>query len=119
MSQRVVESTIGRLITDAAFRERFFMEPAAVCRDHGLDLTPNELSALLPLDPHLFKSLAGHLDPKILRALTGGPTSDVARAQVQRATSPTSSRAVANGLVANRPSKSLAGRSAGRTGRHA
>ena len=73
MSQRAVESALGRLITDAAFRARFQVEPLAVCREVGLDLTAEEVAALLPLDPRTLESFAVRLNPKIVRALTVKP----------------------------------------------
>jgi hypothetical protein len=73
MSQRAVESALGRLITDATFRDRFFMEPAAACRDSGLDLTAEEVAALLPLDARTLEHFALRLNPKIVRALTVKP----------------------------------------------
>jgi hypothetical protein len=67
------------MITDATFRRRFFIESSAVCRDQGLDLTKDELAALLSLDPDVFERMTSNLDPKIVRALTvapgGGPRS--------------------------------------------
>ncbi|MBI1813347.1 MAG: Franean1_4349 family RiPP [Deltaproteobacteria bacterium] len=73
MSQRSVESIIGRLITDGAFRGRFFVEPAAVCRDHGLDVTAAEVTALLRIEGRALDSVAHGLDPKIVRALAMSP----------------------------------------------
>lgn len=69
MSQRCVESVLGRLITDAAFREQFFLQPETVCRDQSLDdLTATELSALLNVNPREFEVAAVGLDPRIVRA---------------------------------------------------
>ena len=70
MSQRALESTLGRLITDERFRERFFVDPEAVCHSHEVDLTRAELHGLLQLDAAALRGLAGRLDPKIVRALT-------------------------------------------------
>ena len=70
MSQLAVERALGRLVTDADFRTEFFGEPASVCRGHGLELTPGELSALTQVDEHALKTLATRLDPKIVRAMT-------------------------------------------------
>jgi len=70
MSQLAVERVLGRLVTDADFRMEFFGEPASVCRDHGLDLTPVELAALVHVDERALYLLAAHLDPKIVRAVT-------------------------------------------------
>lgn len=70
MSQLAVERVLGRLVTDAEFRAEFFVEPAGVCRNHGLELTPVELAALLRVDAQALQTLAIRLDPKIVRAMT-------------------------------------------------
>jgi hypothetical protein len=70
MSQRAVERVLGRLVTDADFRTEFFGEPMSVCRDYGLELTPVEFAALLQIDERALRTLAIHLDPKIVRAMT-------------------------------------------------
>ena len=69
MSQRVVESILGRLITDEEFREDFFRAPMEACRMNDWGVTPAELSALIGLDPELLRGMAGSLDPKIVRAI--------------------------------------------------
>lgn len=69
MSQRVVESILGRLITDEEFREEFFRSPTEACRMNDWGVTPAELSALIGLDPELLRGMAGSLDPKIVRAI--------------------------------------------------
>jgi len=101
MSQRAVESALGRLITDATFRERFFAEPAVVCRDSGLDLTAEEVAALLPLDARTLEHFAVRLDPKIVRALTVKPL---------RTTLPAVSRIVHDALAKRPVHKAAAGR---------
>ena len=70
MSQLAVERVLGRLVTDAAFRAEFFVEPVGVCRNHGLELTPVELAALIRVDAQALQMLATRLDPKIVRAMT-------------------------------------------------
>ncbi len=74
MSQRSVEIALGRLITDEAFRRQFFAAPRELCHSHGLDLAAPELTALLRLDGGRLRALAAQLDPKIIRALTLGPS---------------------------------------------
>ena len=69
MSQLAVERVLGKLVTDAQFRAEFFGEPAGVCRDHGLELTPVELAALRRVDEAALRTLAARLDPKIVRAM--------------------------------------------------
>jgi hypothetical protein len=67
MSQRDVEGTLGRLLTDTAFRVRFFTQPAATVAREGLTLTHPELRHLerVPVAPVL--ELASHLDGSLLR----------------------------------------------------
>lgn len=73
MSQQSVEGILGRLITDAEFRERFFAESAFVCREYAFDLTPTELSALLSVDPRALQTMMASLDPRIVRAVVAQP----------------------------------------------
>jgi hypothetical protein len=73
MSQQWVESILGRLITDAVFRERFFIEPVFVCKDHAFELTPTELSALLRVDGRQLDTVTSGLDPRIVRAPMSSP----------------------------------------------
>lgn len=70
MSQRAVENTLGRLITDSNFRREFLASPMTVCREFGLDLTTVELGALLRINLDKVQSLAGSLDPRIVRSAT-------------------------------------------------
>jgi putative modified peptide len=67
MSQRDVERTLGRLVTDAAFRRDFFGNPARACLELGVQLAAHEVDALLrvPLGP--LASLAEQLDDRICR----------------------------------------------------
>jgi len=76
MSQRAVESILGRLITDEEFREEFFREPLEACRTNDWGVTPAELSALIGLDPALLQGMAGSLDPKIVRAIAADSRGD-------------------------------------------
>jgi hypothetical protein len=46
MSQQAVERTLGKLVTDEAFRARFFDNPETATWEAGLVLTPGELCAL-------------------------------------------------------------------------
>ena len=71
MSQRAVEITLGRLITDGAFRRTFYTDPAATCRRESLDLTTQELDALMALDRWRLQAFAKSLDARIVRAAVG------------------------------------------------
>ena len=51
MTQQAVERALGKLITDEAFRERFFAAPIAACLEAGLTLSAAELEALSRLSP--------------------------------------------------------------------
>jgi hypothetical protein len=67
MSQRDVERTLGRLLTDAAFRRDFFRSPARACLELGVELVAHEVEALLRVSPRRLASLAGELDDRICR----------------------------------------------------
>ena len=67
MSQRDVERTLGRLLTDAGFRRNFFRNPARACLELGVQLVAHEVDALLRLPPQELASLAGQLDDRICR----------------------------------------------------
>ncbi len=70
MSQRGVQSVIGRLITDRAFRQRF-EERAGDCLaglgERGVDLNKMEIAALLETDPHLWSRMAKLIDRSLQR----------------------------------------------------
>jgi hypothetical protein len=84
MSQLAVERVLGRLVTDAEFRAEFLLEPASVCCDQGIELTPVELAALLRVDEHALQILAARLDPKIVRAMTLHLAEDDVRGSLSR-----------------------------------
>jgi len=88
MSQRVVESILGRLITDEEFREDFFRAPMEACRMNDWGVTPAELSALIGLDPELLRGMAGSLDPKIVRAIAMDQCTDLGMPDDQAAEPP-------------------------------
>lgn len=68
MSQRAVEQLLGRLITDEDFRSSFFAAPRRVCRDHHIEVSDDELTALIEMDHLSLGAFAGCLDAKIVRA---------------------------------------------------
>jgi len=72
MSQRDVERTLGRLVTDARFRRDFFQDPPRACLGLGLQLTAHELEALVATPRSALAVLCGRLDDRICR-LSYGP----------------------------------------------
>jgi len=67
MSQRDVERTLGRLLTDQGFRDDFFRDPAHACLHAGIQLTPHEVEALLRAPRSALVSLGARLDDRICR----------------------------------------------------
>jgi hypothetical protein len=67
MSQRDVERTLGRLLTDEGFRDDFFLDPARACLILGIQLAPHELEALLRVPRSALASLEARLDDRICR----------------------------------------------------
>ena len=72
MSQRTVERTLGRLVTDSEFRRGFYADPAETCVRESLDLTTREIEALMALDQSRLRAFAKALDARIVRAAVGG-----------------------------------------------
>lgn len=56
MSQRVVETILGRLVTDEDFRRHFAEQPQGACRQVGT-LTDDELGALAGIDMHSLSAI--------------------------------------------------------------
>ena len=77
MSQRDVERTLGRLLTDAGFRRDFFRNPARACVEFGLQLASHEVEALLRVPPRQLARLAAQLDDRICRAHIEDASDDV------------------------------------------
>jgi len=67
MSQRVVERTIGKLVTDEGFRDAFFRDPEIASLRAGLDLTREELDALSRIPRASLAALSTRLDDRICR----------------------------------------------------
>ena len=82
MSQRAVESILGRLITDVEFRARFFSNARNAGADGDLVLTAREQAALLSIDVSSLHSLGVRLDPTIVR---GASLAEGSRADDQTA----------------------------------
>jgi hypothetical protein len=68
MTQQAVERALGKLVTDEAFRERFFAAPIAACLEAGLTLSSVELEALSRLSPAQLAQFAEDIDARISRA---------------------------------------------------
>jgi hypothetical protein len=71
MSQQAVEQTLGRILTDAAFRLRFFADPSHAALHAGLTLSPTELDALRWLPQGEMARLGRRLDDRICRLCYG------------------------------------------------
>jgi hypothetical protein len=67
MSQRDVERTLGRLLTDQGFRDDFFLDPARACLTLGLQLAAHEVEALLRVPRPVLTQLSARLDDRICR----------------------------------------------------
>ena len=67
MSQRDVEWTLGRLITDERFRREFFLRPDAAAITIGVTLTLEERAALLCIPRQLLTDVGARLDDRICR----------------------------------------------------
>lgn len=67
MSQNEVERTLGRLLTDGAFRADFFREPGRACLQLGLQLASGEITALLRVPRAVLANLGSRLDDRICR----------------------------------------------------
>ena len=67
MSQHAVERTLGKLLTDESFRERFFTAPRVTAWAAGLRLSDIELAALSGLSCSALASFSAKLDPRICR----------------------------------------------------
>ena len=68
MSHKSVETVIGKLVTDEAFRRKFAADPAAALKGLGqrdAELTPVEIEALLAIDPAAIHSFAEAIDRRL------------------------------------------------------
>lgn len=71
--QDVIEALLGRMLTDGAFRQQFFVEPESACAEYGFDVTAAEVAPLLRFDSRAISDFAKRLDPRIVRAALGAP----------------------------------------------
>ena len=67
MSQRSVERTVGKLVTDQGFREEFFRNPAGASLHIGVELTREETDALLRIPISALVDLYARLDDRICK----------------------------------------------------
>jgi hypothetical protein len=67
MSQGAVERAVGKLITDEGFRDAFYRNPDAAILASGLDLTRQELVALLRIPREVVARFCARLDDRICR----------------------------------------------------
>ncbi len=67
MSQRAVERTLGRLVTDEGFRDQFFRNPQDASLRIGADLSSEELEALRQIPRTALARLCACLDDRICR----------------------------------------------------
>jgi hypothetical protein len=65
MSPRDVEQTLGRPLTDAAFRRCCFQDPAQACLVLGVQAAPHELEALLRVSRRLSTDFAAARRPDL------------------------------------------------------
>jgi hypothetical protein len=71
MSQKTVQSIIGRLITDEEYRLVFLSDPLRALnelRDRGVELTRAEIEALVRTDRALWTDAAARVDPHLQRS---------------------------------------------------
>jgi hypothetical protein len=70
MSQKNVQLTIGRLLTDEDLRARFVERPRATLielREQGFELTDDEIDALARSDANVWPAMASRIHPRLQR----------------------------------------------------
>lgn len=77
MTQRGVETVLGRLATDEGLRERFGRAPVRALRElverGGVELSPVELAAVASLDTLALRRFARALDRRLRKAVLVAP----------------------------------------------
>jgi hypothetical protein len=68
MSQKAVESFIGRLVTDDQFRQMASNSLSDACAAIGLELTPTEMNFLSRMKISRIADLCRCIDPGLCRA---------------------------------------------------
>lgn len=71
MSQRGVERTLGKLVTDQGFRTAFFRDPAGASLRIGVDLNRDEVDALLRIPTRALDEFSVTLDDRICKLEIG------------------------------------------------
>jgi hypothetical protein len=67
MSQRGVERTLGKLVTDEGFRGEFLQNPRQAGLRLGVELSEQEVEALLAIPPAALDEFCGRLDGRICK----------------------------------------------------
>jgi|MudIll2142460700_1097286.scaffolds.fasta_scaffold105258_2 hypothetical protein len=67
MSQRDVEWALGRLVTDEEIRREFYHDPPRACVELGIQMTEEEMHALVATPRSVLAELASRLDGRISR----------------------------------------------------
>jgi hypothetical protein len=70
MSQDSVERLLGRMLTDASFRDDAQASLTNVCRQEGYNLTEGELNLVERINVRTLESVVAKLDPGLCRATT-------------------------------------------------
>lgn len=71
MSQKTVQSIVGRLVTDEEYRLRFLGDPLGTLnelRDQGVELTRGEIEAIARTDRTFWSDAADRIDPHLQRS---------------------------------------------------